>query len=159
MGSHVSHRMFLTVDGTEVELTTDAVDVACAFRLFENHDLLLDTRCIDGDAFLLSYESSSRASFKRICHYQRIIRQYIQRDSVPVIIVARDFSSTRKREVSHAEGWALASKEKCIFYVLNMEDASPKVTNEVLVRFIRARWHWDARNSIPRSENNAVQGL
>lgn len=89
----------------------------------------------NGQGFLIVYSIASLQSF----HDIRIMKEHIMRvkrtDQVPVVLVGNKSDLDRQREVSFAEGQALAKTWGCPFIEASAKNS--KVVNDVFIEIVR----------------------
>ncbi|KAJ3224124.1 Ras GTPase ras2 [Chytriomyces hyalinus] len=82
----------------------------------EEYTALRDQWIRDGEAFLLVYSITSRATFYRIEQFrEQILRVKDTDDTIPMMLVGNKCDRIAEREVSKEEGAYLASKLQCDF--------------------------------------------
>ncbi|KAI9337570.1 small GTPase superfamily, partial [Obelidium mucronatum] len=82
----------------------------------EEYTALRDQWIRDGEAFLLVYSITSRATFYRIERFrEQIMRVKDTDDAIPMMLVGNKCDKQAEREVSKEEGQNLANKLKCDF--------------------------------------------
>ncbi|KAI8613968.1 putative small G-protein Ras2 [Chytriomyces sp. MP71] len=82
----------------------------------EEYTALRDQWIRDGEAFLLVYSITSRATFYRIEQFrEQILRVKDTEDVIPMMLVGNKCDRVGEREVSKEEGIYLASKLQCEF--------------------------------------------
>ncbi|KAJ3292582.1 putative small G-protein Ras2 [Rhizoclosmatium globosum] len=97
------------IDGDECEL--EVFDTAGQEEFIGMRDQYFR----EGDAFLLVYSVTSRASFQYIKEFRAQLLRIREASSVPIVIVANKFDLYNEREVSTQEGAELARVLKCEF--------------------------------------------
>lgn len=118
-----------SMDSDECELCGDEVfekevDVdgeAATVTLIDTWDLDADDECgqecymQSGDAYLLLYSITDRASFLRASELRISLRRYRPAEHTPIILVGNKCDLVRRREVSASEGRACAAVFDCKF--------------------------------------------
>ena len=114
-----------------------------------------------GDAFLLVYSVTDKASFMNIKHFHTLILRVKDKDSYPMILVANKVDLVHLRQVSQEQGQELANMLK-IPYIETSAKNPPinvdKAFHEV-VRIIRNQPHnkTDKPNKKPKAKNGNAQ--
>ncbi|XP_028326864.1 GTP-binding protein GEM [Gouania willdenowi] len=118
-----------SMDSEDCDLSTDdvcekeiEVDGECATVTLldmwdsETDDEWVQERCMQtGDAYLLLYSITDRASFLRASELRIILRQFCPAQHTPIILVGNKCDLVRRREVSMNEGRACAAVFDCKF--------------------------------------------
>jgi GTPase SAR1 family protein len=88
-----------------------------------------------GDCFLVVYSITSRTSFEEAAHFQAFLQRIKDSDSVPMLLVGNKCDLHAERQVSSAEGLALARSQGISF----METSAKNRINveEVFFQLVR----------------------
>jgi len=81
----------------------------------EEYTALRDQWIREGDGFLIVYSITQRATFERVEKFKYQISRVKDADDVPVVLVGNKADKMQEREVSAAEGQALARRMGCEF--------------------------------------------
>ncbi|BGP53550.1 RAS2 protein [Rhodotorula sphaerocarpa] len=104
-----SYRKHAVVDGQPYML--EILDTAGQ----EEYTALRDQWIREGEAFLLVYSITSRASFDRIEKFRLQISRVKESSSIPVVIVGNKVDRAHEREVEARDGAQLAQRLGCRF--------------------------------------------
>ncbi|POY76078.1 hypothetical protein BMF94_0801 [Rhodotorula taiwanensis] len=104
-----SYRKHAIIDGQPYML--EILDTAGQ----EEYTALRDQWIREGEAFLLVYSITSRASFDRIEKFRLQVARVKESDTIPVVIVGNKVDRVHEREVSTEAGEALAKRLGCAF--------------------------------------------
>ncbi|XP_077453839.1 GTP-binding protein GEM [Stigmatopora argus] len=108
-GDEVREREF-DVDGEAATIVLlDTWDAECGTELAQEHHMQ------SGDAFLLLYSITDRASFLRASELRITLRRLRPAQHTPIILVGNKCDLVRRREVSTNEGRACAAVFDCKF--------------------------------------------
>ncbi|KAI8870584.1 ras-domain-containing protein [Ramicandelaber brevisporus] len=129
-----SYRRQVVIDGEPCIL--EVLDTAGQ----EEYSALRDQWFREGEGFLLVYSITARSTFERLTRFRDQIMRVKDADYVPLILVGNKCDKLHEREVSQAEGYAMARRLSCEFVetsakeCINVEHAFFSV-----VRMIRAQ--------------------
>ncbi|KAI8870169.1 ras-domain-containing protein [Ramicandelaber brevisporus] len=146
-----SYRRQVVIDGEPCVL--EVLDTAGQ----EEYSALRDQWFREGEGFLLIYSITSRSTFERLTRYRDQIIRVKDVDLVPLILVGNKCDLLHEREVSQAEGYAMARRLSCEFIetsakeCINVENAFYTV-----VRMIRSQR--DGQNGRPGSGSGGMYG-
>lgn len=99
----------------EVEVDGETATISLIDRPMWDSESDQDCLMQSGDAYLLLYSITDRASFLRASELRIILRRYRPAEQTPIILVGNKCDLVRRREISSNEGRACAAVFDCKF--------------------------------------------
>lgn len=104
-----SYRKHCNIDGQQCVL--EILDTAGQ----EEYTALRDQWIREGEAFLLVYSITARATFERIERFRSQIMRVKDSETIPIVLVGNKADKQNEREVGKEEGQSMARRLQCDF--------------------------------------------